>query len=125
MNILIIDSDQEVADYIEEVLLNTPGIDSPNTKRAAEAEEANNLLYNASPDLVITEMDVPGSDGITIISAFRQYNAQTPVIVITKELDADTLSQLKLLNIHSVFAKPLIPEYIHQAITSALNIQIN
>ena len=122
MNILIIDNDPEVADYTEEVVLNTPGISSPSVVRASDGQQGAELLFSASPELIIAEVNLPGADGISILSSFRQENATTPIIVISTTLDPTQIAQLRSLNVHSILFKPLVPEYIHQAITGALNI---
>ena len=122
MNILIIDSDSEVIDYTEEIILNTPGIPSPSIQRAPDGQQAADLMMNTAPELLISEVNLAGADGVSLLSSFRQNYAATPIIVMTKELDSQQMAALRGLNVHAILFKPVVPEYIHHAITTALNI---
>jgi len=124
VNILIIENDAEVADYTEEVLLNTPGIPSPSIVRASNGQEGAELLFSAAPELVIAEAHLPGADGVSILASFRQQNNTTPLIIIADSLEPDQMAHLRSLNVHSILFKPFMPEYLHQAVIGALNITV-
>ena len=49
--------------------------------QSGSAEDA--LRFADRADLVITDLKLPGMDGLHLIAALRRQNSRTPVIVIT------------------------------------------
>ncbi len=121
MDILIIEDDNEVAEYIEEVILNTQGLESATIGRATSGEQGMQLLETMTPDLVILDVNLPGANGIMLLEPFRAKHPDIPVIIVSGFLDAAKLAMLRTLNVHTALFKPITPEGIHKAITSALN----
>lgn len=50
---------------------------------AASAEEALDVLQDDEPDVVVTDLVMPGMSGLDLISEIRSRNAAIPIIVIT------------------------------------------
>ncbi|MGB9403976.1 MAG: sigma-54 dependent transcriptional regulator [Candidatus Acidiferrales bacterium] len=59
------------------------GEDGFNTVSAPDAEAGLDLLRNSSPDLVITDLKLPGMGGLEFLQAVKRVNAALPVIVMT------------------------------------------
>jgi CheY-like chemotaxis protein len=49
----------------------------------ASADEAEDLLRRWTPDVVVTDLWMPGRNGLSLISALRQRHTHLPVIAIT------------------------------------------
>ena len=56
---------------------------------AADGCEALNICSQANPDVLITDLNMPGMDGITLTRCILQAHARIKVIVITSSLDGD------------------------------------
>jgi len=50
---------------------------------AASSEEGLSLFEEVSPALVITDMKMPGMDGMQVLKAVKERSAETLVIMIT------------------------------------------
>ena len=57
--------------------------DGFTTLSAADAETGLKLLHNESVDLVVTDLKLPGQDGLAFLQAVKQMNAALPVVVMT------------------------------------------
>src|SRR5262249_28383680 len=77
--ILIVDDDASVRDVIS-VLLQEEGYEC---RTASSAEAALDIAAAEAPPLVISDMKMPGRDGIWLLEAFRERYAETAVIMLT------------------------------------------
>jgi response regulator RpfG family c-di-GMP phosphodiesterase len=77
--ILIVDDDASVRDVIS-VLLQEEGYEC---RTAAGAEEALDIASQEAPPLVISDMKMPGRDGIWLLEAFRERHPETAVVMLT------------------------------------------
>jgi response regulator RpfG family c-di-GMP phosphodiesterase len=77
--ILIVDDDASVRDVIS-VLLQEEGYEC---RTASSAETALDLSAADAPPLVISDMKMPGHDGIWLLEAFRERYPETAVIMLT------------------------------------------
>jgi len=77
--ILIVDDDASVRDVIS-VLLQEEGYEC---RTASSAEAALEIAAAEAPPLVISDMKMPGRDGIWLLEAFRERYPETAVIMLT------------------------------------------
>ena len=77
--ILIVDDDASVRDVIS-VLLQEEGYEC---RTASSAEVALDISAADAPPLVISDMKMPGRDGIWLLEAFRERYPETAVIMLT------------------------------------------
>jgi putative nucleotidyltransferase with HDIG domain len=77
--ILIVDDDASVRDVIS-VLLQEEGYDC---RTASSAEAALDVAAAEAPPLVISDMKMPGRDGVWLLEAFRERYPETAVIMLT------------------------------------------
>lgn len=85
MNILLIEDDQTLNQNIS----NTLKAEAINTTSLYDGLLAERLLKRENYDCVIMDINLPGKNGFDLCKKFRQYNTQTPVIMLTafSELD--------------------------------------
>jgi DNA-binding NtrC family response regulator len=75
--ILVVDDEEKLRRVIE-LQLATAGFD---VEKAGSAEEALKMVDRA--DLVLTDLKLPGMDGLELLAAIRRQNMRSPVIVMT------------------------------------------
>ncbi|VTS12415.1 response regulator transcription factor [Streptococcus pseudoporcinus] len=78
-----------------------------------KAFENGNLLYQEflikKPDLVILDIMMPGTDGLTIMKAIREKDQYLPIIMLTaRDSDADFITAFNL-GTDDYFTKPFSP----------------
>ena len=84
-SILIVDDDASVRDVIP-VLLREEGY---ACRTASSAESALDVAAAEAPPLVISDMKMPGRDGIWLLEAFRERYPETAVIMLTRYGDTE------------------------------------
>lgn len=67
-NILIVDDDQEVIDLLKDYL----EVNEFNTSSFTDGLEALDYLKDTVPDLVITDLLLPGEHGINVVKTIKQ-----------------------------------------------------
>jgi two-component system NtrC family response regulator len=59
---------------------------------AQSGEEGISIIKKIAPDLVITDMQMPGIDGLELLSEVRGINKDLPVIIITAYGETEKLA---------------------------------
>ncbi|RIV80121.1 response regulator [Aurantiacibacter xanthus] len=65
-------------------------------------------------DMIVTDLNMPNMDGLTMIRELRKQPAQAgiPIIFLTTESDADMKSQAKAAGATGWLVKPFVPEQL-------------
>ena len=79
-NILLVDDDEFILGLLESALKDHPDY---KTTTAKNGQEALKKQSNEHFDLIITDIIMPGKDGIQLIDDLRKSNINTPVIAIS------------------------------------------
>jgi CheY-like chemotaxis protein len=90
-----------------------------------EAEDGRRGLARArleSPDLVVTDIAMPGLNGFELAEALRRDDstAQIPLIFLSGELDADNEARAQSLGALAYVTKPFDPPAFAKLVTAAL-----
>jgi len=114
-DILIVDDDDVIRETLFELL-------STNYKcEAAEtAEEALAWLERASFRVVLTDISMPGLNGIELLDRVRREYPQTPVIIISGLSDQEHAEGLIELGAFEYLLKPFRLELVEKSVERAL-----
>lgn len=106
--IVVADDDADVLDYMNETLTQNGYRVLP----AATAPQALDLLVNESPrpDLLITDIRMPGASGLDLIQELERRNIFVPVLVVTGYGDKDLLIELMRKGCKDYLDKPFVQE---------------
>lgn len=115
-NILIAEDDDQVRRVIR-LALERAGYD---VCEAADGEEARRALGVAPFDLVITDIVMPGKDGLETIMFLRRNHPGTPVIAISGHDNPLFLSNAAGLGATHVLAKPFTPSRLLDLVARVL-----
>lgn len=87
---------------------------------AHDAERALELLAERPIDMVITDICLPGMDGLELIGQLRQSGDMVPVIVVSAHSDNEYLMRAANLQIDGFVSKPLTGSKLNTALKNAL-----
>ena len=73
---------------------------------AADGQEAWTIAEQQPVDLILTDVNMPGMDGHTLLRRVRQLKPDLPVIVMTSEASFDTIHATFAARAQTFFAKP-------------------
>ena len=92
-----------------------------------EASEANQLvdaIKEYDPDLVITDLRMPGADGLHVLKQIRQYQPELPVIIISGAGSVSDVVQALRLGASDYLVKPVLDiEVLVHSINKALELR--
>ncbi len=82
-----------------------------------EAEDGVDGLNKANAkayDLIVTDLNMPNMDGLTMIRELRKQPSQAgvPIIFLTTESDADMKAQAKAAGATGWLVKPFVPDQL-------------
>jgi len=104
--ILIIDDEPVIGSMLKKVFER----EGYNVIVASNGEEGMKLYKEKQPDIVITDLILPGKEGIQIIMELRKEDPNLPIIGMSGGgyIDPDSYLHLaKSLGANAVFAKPI------------------
>ena len=89
---------------------------------AVDGADGLNKLKTGSFDLIVTDLNMPNMDGLTMIRGLRQLPAYmgTPVIFLTTESDGDLKLQAKAAGATGWLTKPFDPETLIKIVRKVL-----
>ena len=90
-------------------VLSSGGFDVRTASSGAEALES--LDTEARPDLVITDLNMPQMDGLTLLGRLRTHKATrfTPVLLLTTESETSKRQEARKLGATGWLVKPVPP----------------
>jgi DNA-binding NtrC family response regulator len=102
-SVLVIDDNADLAENIAEILEDC-GVD---VHLAADAKQALDCFDARKWSLVVTDVRMPGVDGLELLSLIKERSPGTPVLVMTGFADRDTIARAHHSGALAVVHKPL------------------
>lgn len=113
--ILVIDDEKPTLDMFR-LLLNAQGY---SVLTAEDGRKGLDVFEREKPPLVITDIKMPGMDGIEVLRRVKQSEPKTEVIVITGHGDMDLAIKALNLDATDFINKPIQRLYLAQALKRA------
>ena len=78
------------------------------------------VVYSTDLDLVLSDMKMPGMDGIGLLAKIKEYNKELPVILITAYAEVEKAVEAMRLGAFTYLAKPFSNEQLLASVHKAL-----
>lgn len=114
--ILLIEDDISFCKLLEKFLIKK----AYDVTVAFSAEEARLAMKKESFDLILTDLRLPDSDGIGLMSEFKTSNPEIPVVLMTGYSDVNTAVKAIKNGAADYISKPFNPDEVLLVITNAL-----
>jgi DNA-binding response OmpR family regulator len=102
MRILIVDDEQQLLDQLRRALEDQRYL----IETATNGEEALDRLFAAPFDLIILDIMMPKTDGLTVLKEARKAGVKTPVLMLTAKREVDDRIEGLDLGADDYLAKP-------------------
>lgn len=104
MQIMIIEDDAWSADLIKQIILKIrPQAQISWFERVSAARAA----WQAAPwDLIISDWNLPGECGVSLIEEIRRQGSTVPIVMVTGRSDRESVMQVRRLRINAFISKP-------------------
>ncbi len=117
--ILIVDDELSMREFLG-ILLNREGY---QTDLAESAEAAIRLMESSSYDLILSDVNMPGLDGLALLKKVKDLSPDTAVLVITAFSTAEQAVEAMRCGAYDYIAKPFKVEEIKVLVGNALEKQ--
>ena len=87
---------------------------------AKDGEDALKIFRRVQPQIVLTDIKMPGMDGLTLARLVRQQFPQTAVVMLTAYVTPELIRQTEALSIRYVLNKPVKLPEIRQVVSEIL-----
>ena len=117
-NILVVEDELGIRDLLSEIL-NDEGHTVELAQNAAQARTAR---HNGRPDLVLLDIWMPDTDGVTLLKEWRGAGLLTmPVIMMSGHATIDTAVEATRIGAQSFLEKPITLQKLLKAVDQALS----
>ena len=114
MNIIIVDDEPKIRKGLSKLLASHEGWVVSGA--FAEAESALSFLYEHEIDVIITDIQMPGMQGLDMVHQIRLVNREIPVIIISGYSRFDYAQRAIELGVRKYVTKPTSPDEITQTL---------
>ncbi len=83
---------------------------------ADDGEEAFKIYQGLKPDAIITDIDMPNMNGITLVKKIRKKDSDIPIIILTAYSNEEYLLELINLKINHFILKPINAQKLQSAL---------
>jgi DNA-binding NtrC family response regulator len=115
--ILIVDDEPDMLRLLTMILRDKTPYEATTTNNPVEALE---LAKKGGYDIVITDLKMPGLDGIELLNAIRSFSPNIPIIIITAYATAESAAEAMDKNAFDFITKPFRKEQILFTIDKAV-----
>jgi len=84
------------------------------------ASEVPERISAGAPDLIITDYQMPGCNGLTLVRMARKTKPELPIVVLTADHDPEVVRGLTRLEVKHILFKPLQEAQLMEAIRLSL-----
>ncbi len=116
MKVLVVEDDPNVRLGCEQALQ----LEGIRTEGADSAEKARRMVAAGFPGVVVTDIRLPGADGMELLGQLLQTDRDLPVVLITGHGDVSLAVQAMKLGAHDFIEKPFPPDYLVEVVRRAL-----
>jgi two-component system C4-dicarboxylate transport response regulator DctD len=106
--VLVVDDDPDVLFGCEQALQ----LERIETRGARSAEEALAQVRRSLPNVVVTDVRLPGRDGLCVLDEVLAIDPDLPVVVITGHGDVSLAVKVMKAGAYDFIEKPFQPEYL-------------
>jgi len=114
LTVLYVEDDDEVRENIASSL----AYFVKNVESASNGDEAYSIYKKISPDIIITDIDMPGMSGLELAARVRESDSFIPIVVITAYTTEEFLLDAVSLHLERYLVKPVTLAKLKESLES-------
>src|SRR5262245_9901949 len=118
-SILIIDDNETIREGLRAIVKKL----GHETHVASSGAEGVALFKAKGADFVITDLKMDGMDGVAVLRAIRERDADTPTMIITAFGTVETAVEAMRIGAFDFLQKPFAPEVVRLKVERALELR--
>jgi len=88
-----------------------------NVLMAGSAKEALSLIKKENPQIILSDRNMPDTNGIELLKEIRKFNSQVKVVIMSGDkLDPVTKTEIEKLNVLDYIDKPVDFEHLQKTL---------
>ncbi|HEX4855264.1 MAG TPA: response regulator, partial [Limnobacter sp.] len=107
--VLLVDESHSIRTTYAEVVRQA-GFTAETVASAKEALQ--HIVEHGTPDLIITEINLPGLGGLEFCRRVRSVSRNTPIFIISTQSDKEQIAEARQIGIQGWLLKPVQPELL-------------
>jgi DNA-binding NtrC family response regulator len=116
-NILVVDDELGIRDLLTEILSD----EGHSVETADNASQARKARAGSQPDLILLDIWMPDTDGVTLLKEWSATGLLTmPVVMMSGHATIDTAVEATKIGAHSFLEKPITLQKLLKAVNDAL-----
>ncbi len=111
MRVLVADDSSTMRKIIIRSLL---AVGAPGAVEAADGNEALQLFKPGEFDLVLTDWNMPGKNGLEVVQGIREQDTTVPIIMVTTEAEKGRVLQAIQAGVSDYLVKPFSADTLRE-----------
>lgn len=96
------------------ILRSLSAVGIPSAVEASDGEEAVNLFNPGDFDLVLTDWNMPGKNGLEVIQEIRAKDSDIPIIMVTTEAEKSRVLEAIQAGVSDYLVKPFTADTLRE-----------
>jgi signal transduction histidine kinase len=119
--LLIVDDDRILVDALRELLLRR--FPAANIETCTSADKSTALIAREDYDVIISDVRMPGTDGLQLLERAHELRPETPIVLITGLGDYDLAVKALRGGAFDFITKPVDTDYLAASVSRALRVR--
>lgn len=116
IRVLVVDDEEVVCLSYQRLLSGN----SFSVMAALDGDAALKIMEERSFDVVLLDLRMPGTDGLTVLKTIKERWPESEVVIITGYPSLETVKEAVRYGAYDYLAKPVVPEVVIRATTGAI-----
>lgn len=123
IKLLLIEDDTNLSYIIKSSLEEIIG--GYHVSTASNADDGLEIWKEENPDIIVSDIEMPGMNGIDMVAKIRQSDSDTPIIFASAKTSPKDVTSGYSVGVNNYIKKPFLPEELHAHVTALLNLKKN
>jgi two-component system, chemotaxis family, chemotaxis protein CheY len=121
IDVLIVDDSPVMRLFVKRTLTMS-GLDLGEVLEAGNGQEAMQLLAGRSIDVILTDINMPRMDGVTLIRQLKTHQAlrNIPTLILSTDSSKERIETIRLIGANGYLSKPFQPETLEREVRRVL-----